>query len=147
MPRDVSYMSRLRGARLRPGGGFWYTCPMERSRFERLVRQAVLDLPEAVRTQVDNLDLVVEDWPTEGQLLGSGLGEGDLLLGLYEGVPLTNRHDYGMVLPDKITLFQRSIESLCSTEEEIVREVRETVFHEVAHHFGIDDERLAEMGR
>ena len=95
---------------------------------------------------MDNVDVVVEDWPTKAQLVGSGMEEDQYLLGLYEGVPLTDRYDYSMVLPDKITLFQQVIEAICSNDEEIVREVRDTVTHEVAHHFGIDDDRLEEMG-
>ena len=65
---------------------------------------------------------------------------------LLEGLPLTERDDYGMVLPDKITIFQKSIEAICEGEEELVREVRDTVVHEIAHHFGIDDDRLHELG-
>jgi predicted Zn-dependent protease with MMP-like domain len=88
----------------------------------------------------------VEDWPTKDQLIGSGLGEDELLLGLYEGIPLTERYGYDMVLPDKITLFQKSIESICSTNEEVMREIRDTITHEVAHHFGYDDPSLEGMG-
>ena len=88
----------------------------------------------------------MEDWPTKDQLIGSGLGEDELLLGLYEGIPLTERYGYDMVLPDKITLFQKSIESICSTDEEVMREIRDTITHEVAHHFGYDDPSLEGMG-
>jgi len=121
---------------------------MTRTQFERLVREALIQLPEEIQARLDNVDLVVEDWPTREQLAGSGIDEGHCLLGLYEGIPLTERNGYGydMVLPDKITLFQRSIEAVCSSEEETVKEVRNTVVHEVAHHFGIDDYRLEEMG-
>ena len=114
--------------------------------FEGLVRRALDEIPEEISSRLDNVDLVVEDEPSRGQLIGSGLGDDHLLLGLYEGIPLTDRFDYSMVLPDKITLFQKSIESICSTEEEIIEEVRQTVIHEVAHHFGIDDHSLDEMG-
>ncbi len=88
----------------------------------------------------------MEDWPTKDQLIGSGLDEDELLLGLYEGIPLTERYGYDMVLPDKITLFQKSIESICSTNEEVMREIRDTITHEVAHHFGYDDPSLEGMG-
>ena len=118
---------------------------MERSEFEKLVREAIGRIPEALGAYLENVDLVVEDWPGNEHLVGHVVEEGDFLLGLYEGVPLTERSDYGMVLPDKITLFQKSVEAICSTEEEIVEEVRNTVVHEVAHHFGIDDERLDEL--
>ena len=85
-------------------------------------------------------------WASREQLIGSGLDEREMLLGLYEGIPLPDRYDYNLVLPDKITLFQRAIESICSTDEEVVTEVRATIIHEVAHHFGIDDEALHEIG-
>ena len=119
---------------------------MERSIFERLVRQAIDGIPEALAAYLDNVDIVVEDWPSIEHLAGHVIAEGDFLLGLYEGVPLTERSDYGMVLPDKITLFQRSIEAVSSGDQEVVDEVRHTVVHEVAHHFGIDDDRLHELG-
>ncbi len=125
---------------------FWYTLRMERARFERLVAEALEKIPDEIGAGMDNLDVVVDDWPTQSQMLGSGIEEGEYLLGLYEGLPLTERYDYSMVLPDKITLFQGAIEAVCSTDEEVVQEVRDTVIHEVAHHFGIDDERLREMG-
>ena len=95
---------------------------------------------------MENVDVVVEDWASPDQLVGSGLGEAETLLGLYEGIPLPDRYDYNLVLPDKITLFQSAIESICATDEEVVAEVRATVVHEVAHHFGITDEDLHAMG-
>ena len=119
---------------------------MERSRFERLVEQALDSIPDDLRVHLDNVDVVVEEWPASDQLAGHVIPEEDLLLGLYEGVPLTQREDYGMVLPDKITIFQKSIEAVSSDDDEVVREVRTTVVHELAHHFGIDDARLGELG-
>ena len=118
---------------------------METSEFEKLVREALGLIPPEISRHLDNVDLVVEEWPTNEQLVGSGIEKDHLLLGLYEGLPLTERSDYGMVLPDKITLFQKSIEEICSNDREIVEEVRETVVHELAHHFGIDDDRLEEL--
>ena len=119
---------------------------MVRQHFERLVRRAISELPPAFLERMDNVDVVVEDWASRAHLLGSGLGEEEFLLGLYEGIPLPDRYDYNLVLPDKITLFQKAIESICNDDEEVVAEVRATVVHEVAHHFGIDDEALHEMG-
>ena len=124
----------------------WYTGAVERKRFERLVGQAVQGIPDGLLSYLDNVDIVIEDWPASEQLAGHVIDEEDLLLGLYEGVPLTERADYGMVLPDKITIYQKSIEAICANDEEVLREVRDTVVHEVAHHFGIDDERLEELG-
>jgi len=119
---------------------------MERQAFERLVHEALGTVPEQFSRYLENVDVTVEDWPLPDQLAGHLVDEDDLLLGLYEGVPLTERADYIMVLPDRITLFQKSIESICETDDEIVEEVRTTVVHEIAHHFGIDDERLEELG-
>ena len=119
---------------------------MERTIFERLVRQALEDLPEEFRIRMDNVDVVVDDLPTRDQLVGSGIEEGECLLGLYEGIPLPDRYGYNLVLPDKITLFQRSIESICANDQEVLKEVQDTVVHEVAHHFGIGDEELGRMG-
>lgn len=119
---------------------------METKEFEKLVREALGLIPPEIRRHLDNVDLVVEESPTKEQLVGSGIEKDHLLLGLYEGLPLTERSDYGMVLPDKITIFQKSIEEICTTHEEIIKEVRETVVHELAHHFGIDDDRLEELG-
>ena len=118
---------------------------MDRGQFERLVRRALGDIPAELRVHLENVDVLVEDWPSRDQLLGTGLEEDELLLGLYEGVPLTEREDYGMVLPDRIILFQRALESVTSSNEELIKEVRDTVIHEVAHHFGIDDARLSEL--
>ena len=119
---------------------------MELRRFERLVRQAIEELPPAFLDRMDNLDIVVEDWASPAQLIGSGIEEKESLLGLYEGIPLPDRYDYNLALPDKITLFKRAIENICETDEEVVAEVRTTVIHEIAHHFGIDDDALHEMG-
>lgn len=119
---------------------------MERSKFERLVRQALEGIPEELRGYLDNVDMVVEDWPDQNELAGHVLEEGDLLLGLYEGLPLTERSDYSMVLPDKITLYQGSIEEVSESDDEVVEQIKDTVVHEVAHHFGIDDERLEDLG-
>ena len=119
---------------------------MERQTFERLVRVALGMIPEDFRRRLENVDVIVEDWPSPDQLAGHLVDDSQLLLGLYEGVPLTERADYLAILPDRITIFQRSIESICESNEEIIEEIRATVIHEVAHHFGIDDERLHELG-
>jgi len=119
---------------------------MNLENFERLVHKALDQIPDNLREYLDNVDIVVEDWPSRDMLAGHTVDEDELLLGLYEGVPLTERGEYSMVLPDKITLFQKSIETICANNDEIVEQVRETVVHEVAHHFGIDDDRLEELG-
>lgn len=119
-----------------------------RSRFEELVVEAIDELPDDILAILDNVEIVVADAPTAHQLDEAGdLDAGEMLLGLYEGIPLTDRTGgYGLVLPDKITLFQGALESICPDEETLRNEVRVTVIHELAHHFGISDRRLRELG-
>ncbi len=117
---------------------------VDRERFEKLVVAAVDELPQEFLDLMENVDIVVEDVPDRRQRK-SFPGRG-LLLGLYEGVPLTVRDGgYSMVAPDKITIFQAAIESICPTDAEIESQIRETVQHEIAHHFGLDDDRLEQI--
>ncbi len=121
---------------------------MNRERFERLVARAIEDLPEEFLTRMENIDVVVEDYPTRSQRSRAGLRHDQILLGLYEGVPLTRRGaHYGMVTPDKITIFQKPIESRCKDDDEITAEIQSVVRHEIAHHFGISDARLRQIGK
>jgi predicted Zn-dependent protease with MMP-like domain len=107
-----------------------------RERFEELVSQALDGIPEQFTKAMRNVAVFVEDDPGDPRLLG-----------LYVGVPLTERTTaYAGVLPDRIMIYRRTICSYCDTEEQVVAEVRKTVVHEVAHHFGIDDDRLHELG-
>lgn len=116
---------------------------MDRDRFRRLVAEAIEELPEEFLDQLHNVDVVIEDRPTRAQLSRTRVRPGRTLLGLYEGVPQTRRgRHYGLVLPDKITIFQGPIENRCSSDREIREAVRGVVRHEIAHHFGIDDDRL-----
>ncbi len=120
---------------------------METERFERLVARAVEELPEEFCERLENVDVVVADEPDRRQRRRSRLRPRDTLLGLYEGVPLTERtYGYGMVMPDKITIFQKTIEERCRSDSQIVASVRRTVLHEIGHHFGISDARLRELG-
>ncbi|MBE7553930.1 MAG: metallopeptidase family protein [Anaerolineales bacterium] len=115
--------------------------------FEQLVIQALEDLPDFFKEQLQNVDVVVADWPSEAELRSVGLQPGQLLFGLYHGIPLTKRSShYGLVLPDKITIYRLSIEQVCRTPEEVMQRVQRTVKHELAHHFGISDDRLRELG-
>ncbi|GAB4411108.1 MAG: metallopeptidase family protein [Anaerolineae bacterium] len=115
--------------------------------FEQLVGQALDDLPEFFQQQLQNIEVVVADWPSEAERRLVGLKPGQLLFGLYHGIPLTKRSShYGMVLPDKITIYRLSIEQVCRTPEEVMRRVQHTVKHEIAHHFGISDDRLRDLG-
>lgn len=122
---------------------------VSRERFEDLVEEAVDSIPDELWNSVDNLAITVEEWPSRAQLAESGVPPGQTLLGLYEGVPLTGRsHFYGMVSPDKITIFRGPILRMCprGDEDAIRAQVRRTVLHEIAHHFGISDERLHQIG-
>ena len=121
---------------------------MDRERFEWLVARAVDDLPEEFRSRLENMEVVVEYSPTPAQLARVRLGRAHTLLGLYEGVPLTKRgRHYGLVPPDKITIFQKPIEAKCKYEAEITAEIQRVVRHEIAHHFGIGDAKLRELER
>ena len=117
-----------------------------REQFERLVRSELSQLPEEFKLRLNNVDIVVDNAASPNQLIGTGIENSMELLGLYEGIPLTERYGYDLVLPDKITIFQKPIESICETQEEIAREIETTITHEIAHHFGINDDRLEEIG-
>jgi len=110
---------------------------MSRERFEDLVAEALDEVPEELLGLMNNVVILVEEDPPPGEDL----------LGLYEGHALTNRGwDYSGVLPDRITIYRRPILSICDTDDDVVEEVAITVVHEIAHHFGIDDARLHELG-
>jgi predicted Zn-dependent protease with MMP-like domain len=111
---------------------------MSTERFEELVADALDSVPESLMAMLDNVVVLVVDEPPN---------RSRRLLGLYEGYPLTERgHYYGAVLPDRISIFRRNILRICDSDEDVVAEVRVTVTHEIAHHFGISDERLHELG-
>jgi predicted Zn-dependent protease with MMP-like domain len=119
---------------------------VERDRFEELVRRALTHLPDDVARRMDNVDIEVQDQPGPEQLASAGVPEGHTLLGLYVGIPLTRRtHGYNLVPPDRIIIFQRPLERLARDDDDLVRRVRDTVIHEIAHHFGISDARLSEI--
>ncbi len=116
---------------------------MEREEFEDLLVRALSELPLEFQDRLENVDVMVEERPSREQLLESGLEHSDELLGLYEGMPHTERtHWYHMALPDRITLFQEPIEAKCRSEAEVAEELRRVLCHEIAHHFGIDDDML-----
>lgn len=111
---------------------------MTRERFEELVSEALDEVPEELLGLMSNVVILVEDDPPPGD---------PHLLGLYEGYALTNRGwDYAGVLPDRITIYRNPTLRICDSEDDVVDEVAVTVVHEIAHHFGIDDERLHELG-
>ena len=106
-------------------------------RFEELAAEAVASLPESLSSRMDNVAIIVEDE-----------ARGRNLFGLYEGIPLTRRgfSNYNGVMPDRITLYQKTICHVCANEGDVRAQVRKTVIHEIAHHFGISDPRLGELG-
>jgi len=119
---------------------------MDRERFEWLVAEVVDSLPDEFRNKLENIDVIVQDEPTPSQLAELRLKRGETLLGLYQGVPLTKRsRHYGMVVPDKITIFQKPIETRCKNDTEVKAEIKRVVQHEIAHHFGIGDARLRQL--
>jgi predicted Zn-dependent protease with MMP-like domain len=119
---------------------------LTRKEFEETVIVALKRLPKFIKKKMENVDVVVEDRASRELLFEMGLRSPFELLGLYQGVPLERRgFYYGNVLPDKITLFQVPIESMCQTKEEVKEKVKEVVIHEVGHYFGLDDERLREL--
>jgi len=104
---------------------------MELERFEKLVDEGIKSIPEKFLEKLENVDIVVE----EGSVNSS-------ILGLYQGVPKTERWHYAQALPDKITIFKKPIERMAKSEEEVKEIVRDTVWHEIAHHFGMDEKAV-----
>lgn len=117
---------------------------MDRKRFEELVAEAIDGLPEDFREKLENIAIVVEDKPPPDM---QSKYEGRLLLGLYTGVPLSKRSVWSnYALPDFIAIYQRNIERICRTEQDIIKQVQKTVMHEIGHHFGMDEEELRKSG-
>ena len=131
---------RLPGVAVPDNGGphNGYVLDMTAERFEALVVEALDDVPDELMDLVVNLVVVVED---------DAPADDPELLGLYDGIPLTERDTmYGGVLPDRISIYRRPTLAICDTDDDVREEVAVTVVHEIAHHFGIDDERLHELG-
>jgi predicted Zn-dependent protease with MMP-like domain len=116
---------------------------VSRERFEELVGDVLDSIPESLGSQMDNVVVVVEEWPTPEQLR-----DHRMLFGLYEGVDLTRRGpmSYELVAPDRITIFQGSLQQVARDQADLATQVRTTVLHEVGHHFGLSDARLKELG-
>ena len=119
---------------------------MEQEEFEKLVEEAVLGLPEDIRKMMKNVAITVEWMPSAEQLGKTGVRQGDFLLGLYEGVPQTSwGKGFGNYLPDKITIFEESIMRFAGQPDEIKKLVKSVVWHEIAHHFGIDEKEVRKL--
>ncbi|MBI3954077.1 MAG: metallopeptidase family protein [Chloroflexi bacterium] len=120
--------------------------PISPRRFTRIARQALESVPAPLRGRVSNVEIVLEDWASREALAQQGLSSPYDLLGLYQGIPLTERDSrYNLVAPDQITLYRGALEAMCESAEELEREIRATVLHELAHHFGLSDDELAAL--
>jgi predicted Zn-dependent protease with MMP-like domain len=114
--------------------------------FEKLVEDGLAMIPVELRSLVSNIDIVIEDEPSEELLDAMGVPEDETLFGLYTGTPLTERTAEYSALPDRITIFRRPLLEEFDNSDELRREVARTVIHELAHHFGIGEDRLTELG-
>lgn len=117
---------------------------LTRREFVQLVRRAYRQLPPAVIQALHNVDVIVEEWP--GPAEQDLLAEGGTLYGLYHGIPLTDREGGGPALPDRITLYRQPIMQSCQNHAELVREIRITLWHEIGHYLGMDEDDLHRLG-
>jgi predicted Zn-dependent protease with MMP-like domain len=146
-PRNIPTRSRDCKRKFRSlANTFPRVVEVSRSEFERMVGDALDEIPDGLASEMDNVVVMVEDWPTPAQL--GRVPRGGTLLGLYEGVPLTARGplSYSGVGPDRITIFQGPISRQARDLDQLAASVRVTVLHEVGHYFGMDDARLHELG-
>jgi predicted Zn-dependent protease with MMP-like domain len=119
---------------------------MTRARFEQLVAEAIRLIPKRFRREMDNLAIVIEDEPSPELLRELEIEPPDSLFGLYQGVPLPERSwDYGNALPDRITLYQRTIEQDAEDEEDTRAVIGETLIHEVGHYFGLSEDEIQDI--
>jgi len=119
---------------------------MKRIEFEKLTEQAISDLPEHIKSKIDNVEILVENEPSKEQLQKIKVGSKYSLLGLYEGVPQNVwGRGFGNILPDKITIFQKAIESYADSKKELIELIKNTVRHEIAHHFGFNEEGVKSL--
>jgi len=115
--------------------------------FHELINRALEEIPEDFKDKIDNLAFISEPYPSDADLARLGLQNRYSLLGLYSGIPYTHRSTwYGNVTPDRIILFQKNIEAVCRTGEELYDKVKEVLIHEVAHYFGMDEDEIREAG-
>lgn len=120
---------------------------MNRKAFKNLVDEVIQDLPAEFRARLENVAVIIEDRPSRELMKQLGLSPKDILFGLYEGVPLTERRFFEAPLhPDRILIFQEAIEEVSDSPEEIRKELKTTLVHEIAHFFSIDDEYLERLG-
>ncbi len=120
---------------------------LSREKFEELVNEGIKAIPERFLKKLSNVEIVIEEEPNAAQLRKLRIRKNFFIFGLYEGIPQTKRWHYGQVLPDKITIFKGPIEEFARTQEEIRAIVKNTVWHEIAHHFGMDEKSVREIER
>jgi len=118
---------------------------MKKSDFEKLVQEGIKQIPEKFRKKLSNVAIVIEESPSQRQLKKLKLPEGSILFGLYEGIPQTKRGLYYGALPDKITIFKKPIEEIGRARGGICQIVKNTIWHEIAHHFGIGEKGIREI--
>lgn len=122
---------------------------MDKERFEILLEEAFEGLPQEFKSKIENVHVVIEDFPDESDLKSARVGNRYSLLGLYSGIPLNRRGpDYGVypVVPDRIKLFKENIERTCVNDEQIEARIREVLIHEIAHYFGMTDQEIRRAG-
>lgn len=122
---------------------------MEQRQFEELVEKSFEELPHEFKEKIENVHIIVQDFPDEEDVRSTHAGKSDLLLGLYSGVPLTKRGiGYGMypVVPDRIKLYKANIEAVCKTDQEVIEKVKQVLIHEIAHYFGMNDSEIERAG-
>jgi len=117
---------------------------MERKEFEKLVNEAIKTIPKKFLEKLENIDIVIENTPTPYQLRKLKARKNSIIFGLYEGIPKTKRWHYAQALPDKITIFKEPIERIAQSEDEMKEIIKNTVWHEIAHHFGMSEKRIKE---
>lgn len=123
-----------------------YSMELTDQTFDLLISQAMDELPQEYIKGLNNVAILYADWPDEYQAKKAGLRHGNILLGLYEGIPLTKRGgNYTFVLPDKITLFKRSILMVVHDEASLFEQIKRTLWHEIAHYYGLDHDRIHEL--
>jgi predicted Zn-dependent protease with MMP-like domain len=117
---------------------------MKIEEFNKAIDDAVHNLPSEFLHKLENVEFIVEEWPSRQQLASAKLlhKKNVLLFGLYQGIPQTRRAHYNLVLPDKVSIFKGPIESVCRTDDDIRQKIYDVIVHEIGHHFGLDEAKL-----
>jgi len=119
---------------------------MENENFEEIVIETIKSLPDKFREKLENIDIVIEDKRTGYYLKNKKDSGQKLTLGLYQGLPITKRPGKRRVMPDKITIYKKSIEAVSRSKEELEKNIKRVVLHEIGHYFGLDEKKLKDLG-